>query len=102
MEGGLMTEETEHQHAEDVRVINTTPSLDGAVTLSEAASMAHGYAAELKRLHDEGFLLRAPIEDGQAVAYKPEGENQNILGVHDHDHDHEPGDTTPRAYDGII
>lgn len=97
-----MTEQTDHQHAEDVRIINAMTCVDGAVTLSEAASMAHGYAAELKRLHDEGFLLREPILDGQATAYKPEGENPNILGVHDHDHSHEPGETTPRSYDGII
>jgi hypothetical protein len=96
-----MTEQTEHQHAEDERVINVTPSLDGATTLSEAAMTAHGYAAELKRLHDEGFLLREPIEDGQAVAYKPPGENQNILGTHLHDHDHEHGGDA-HAYDGVV
>jgi len=89
---------------EDARVINTTTAIDGATTLSEAAMMAHGYAAELKRLHDEGFLLREPILDGQATAYKPEGENQNILGVHDHEHghDHEHSDDPPRTYDGVI
>jgi hypothetical protein len=89
-----MTEQTEHpahQHVEDERVINVTPSLDGSATLAEAAMTAHGYAAELKRLHDEGFLLRTPIEGGQATAYKPEGENPNIIGVHEHDHEHGHG-----------
>ena len=90
---------TEHQHVEDVRIINALTCVDGAVTLSEAASLAHGYAAELKRLHDEGFLLREPILDGQAVAYKPEGENPNILGVHDAlHHEHGPDETADESY----
>lgn len=83
-----MTEQTEHRHDEEERVINARSVIDGATTLAEAAMQAHGFAAEMRRLHDEGFLLREPVADDQAVAYKPPGENPNIIGEHHHVHEH--------------
>jgi hypothetical protein len=84
-----MTEQTNQPAAEEEREINVTTAIDGATSLSEAASLAHGHAAELRRLHDEGFVLRGPITDGKGTAYKPEGENPNLVGDHAHLHQHE-------------
>jgi len=88
--------------AVEEREIDATTVIDGATSLSEAASLAHGYAAELRRLHDEGYLLRGPIKDGKGAAYKSEGENPNLVGdhahLHQHEHAHEPAEEPNRGF----
>jgi len=102
--GEVMTDQTAQpeQQAEEDREINATLAIDGATSLSEAASLAHGYAAELRRLHDEGYLLRGPVTDGQGSAYKPTGENVNLVGdhahLHQHDQAHEPAEKPDRGF----
>lgn len=46
-------------------------AIDGATTLAEAAAKARAFADELQRLHDEGYVLREPVEDDYGFYYKP-------------------------------
>ena len=46
-------------------------TIDGAATLAEAAGKARAFADRLQRLHDEGYLLRGPVEDDYGFIYKP-------------------------------
>jgi hypothetical protein len=45
--------------------------LDGATTLAEAATMAGSFAMYLQGLHDEGYVLREPVDDDYCSYYKP-------------------------------
>lgn len=47
-------------------------TIDGATTLAEAAQMARAFAGSLQKLHDEGYVLREPVEDDYGSYYKPE------------------------------
>lgn len=57
--------------AEDDGTIRAKWTIDGAATLAEAAQKAREFAAELQKLHDEGFVLRQPVEDDYGFYYKP-------------------------------
>jgi hypothetical protein len=52
-------------------IIRAKWRIDGAATLAEAAQMALGFAAYLQKLHDDGYVLRYPVEDDYAYYYKP-------------------------------
>lgn len=45
--------------------------IDGAATLAEAAAKARAFADDLQRLHDEGYVLREPVDDDYGFYYKP-------------------------------
>ena len=46
-------------------------TIDGATTLAEAAEKACAFAARLQGLHDQGYVLRQPIDDDYGFYYKP-------------------------------
>jgi hypothetical protein len=46
--------------------------LDGATTLAEAADRARAFADALQVMHDQGYLLRNPIEDDYGFIYLPD------------------------------
>lgn len=44
---------------------------DGARTLAEASAMFRQLADVLQECHDEGWVLREPVDNGQFFYYKP-------------------------------
>jgi hypothetical protein len=46
--------------------------MDGATTLAEAAAYARAFADDLQALHEQGYVLRQPVEDDYAFYYMPE------------------------------
>jgi hypothetical protein len=52
-------------------------SIDGARTLAEAAEKSRAFADRLQALHDEGYVLRRPVEDDHAFYYKPDQETEH-------------------------
>jgi hypothetical protein len=63
--------ETEDETGENDNLIRSKWRIDDATTLAEAAEKARAFADELQRLHDEGYVLRAPVSDDYAFYYKP-------------------------------
>jgi hypothetical protein len=57
---------------EEDEIIRAKGVLDGSATLAEAAGKVREFADELQRLHDEGHVLREPVEDDYAIYYKAE------------------------------
>lgn len=53
-------------------VIRAQFSLDGAVTLAEAAELARELADNLEALEQDGWKLDAPIEDDWGFAHQAE------------------------------
>lgn len=47
-------------------------TIDGATTLAEAAEKARDFSIYLQSLHDEGWVLRNPIDDDYGFYYKPD------------------------------
>lgn len=45
--------------------------MDGSTSLAEAAEKARAFADGLQRLHDEGYVLREPVEDDYGFYCKP-------------------------------
>lgn len=46
-------------------------TIDGATTLAEAAQKAREFADYLQGLHDQGYVLREPIDDDYGFYHKP-------------------------------
>jgi hypothetical protein len=53
-------------------IIRAKWTIDGATTLTEAAKMLRKFADRLQSLHDDGYVLRQPVEDDYGFYYKPE------------------------------
>jgi hypothetical protein len=51
-------------------IVRAKWTIDGAKTLAEAADMAHEFGIYLQTLHDQGYVLRQPIEDDYGFYYK--------------------------------
>jgi beta-lactamase class A len=55
---------------DDDETLRAKGIIDGATTLAEAAEMVRAFAAELQKLHGEGYVLREPVEDDYVFYYK--------------------------------
>jgi hypothetical protein len=71
--GDLWEEDDEENNDEIVRAKWT---IDGANTLAEAACMAKEFSQYLQMLHDQGYVLRSPIDDDYGFYYKPNEESK--------------------------
>jgi len=52
-------------------IIRAKWTMDGAATLPEAAAKLREKAAELDRMHAEGWRLEGPVEDDYGSIYGP-------------------------------
>lgn len=69
-EAGVLDDEDAEFSDDDIQ--RAKGIMDGAATLAEAAAFARTFADDLQALHEQGYVLRRPVEDDYAYYYKPD------------------------------